>query len=328
MQRTPSESSPRDRAAAFAPATVANVCAGFDVLGFALDGPGDRVDLRIEREGHRPGVVIERVEGVVTDLPTDPARNTAAVALAALLEATGLHWRCRVSLHKGIPLGSGMGGSAASAVAAVVAANALLDPPLAPEVLLRFAAAGEAAASGTAHADNIAPSLLGGVTVLVGASPPRAIALPLPQGVICVLIHPRIRIDTREARAALPRQIPLGLHVEQSMRLAGFLAGCFRGDLGLLGDSMFDGIAEPVRAARIPGFAAARDVARDAGAFAFGIAGSGPSVFAWTADATAAPAIDGAVRAVFGRHGIDCDSWIAPLGAVGARPVAPYLGED
>lgn len=311
---------PRSKAqsvTAFAPATVANVAAGFDVLGFALAGVGDRVSAT--RAPDVEGVRIESITGVVTDLPTDPDQNTASVAVLSLLGAARVRGGFRLWIDKGIPLGSGMGGSAASAVAAVFAANQLLERPLPKSALLPHAVAGERVASGAAHADNAAPSLHGGMLAIVSHDPPRAVTVPVPRGVGCVVVRPHLRLDTREARAALPDEIPLSRHVEQSTRLAGFLAGCFRGDLELIGRSMQDLIAEPSRSRFIPGFAQARVAALEHGAIGFGIAGAGPSVFAWVPSEEAGSRVERAVRSVFAEAGLQSDAWAGPIERNGAR---------
>jgi homoserine kinase len=304
---------------AFAPATVANVAVGFDVLGFALDGVGDRVSATATE---RPGVRVRSVRGVVEDLPLEPERNTASAAVIALLAERGLAAGVELTLDKGIPLGSGMGGSAASAVAAAVATARLLGLALGPAELLACCMEGERAASGAAHADNAAPCLHGGLVALAGLEPPRVVDLPVPRGIACVLVRPHLEIRTAEARAALPPVLPLERHVRQSMYLCGFVAGCFRGDLDLVSRSMVDLVAEPVRAPRIPGFVAAGAAARAAGAIAFGIAGSGPSVFSWVPEA-AAPAVSEAVRAALARAGCDSDVWVGPIGRRGAFVEAP-----
>ncbi len=301
---------------AFAPATVANVAAGFDVLGFALATPGDRVT--VTRDDTLDGVRVDSIEGVVRDLPRDPDRNTASVAVQSLLRATGERGGFRLSIDKGIALGSGMGGSAASAVAGVVAANRLLARPLARDRLLVHAVAGEHAASGAAHADNAAACLVGGLTAVVGGEPPRVVSIALPPDVCSVVVRPQRRLDTREARAALPSTIPLDRHVAQSQRLAGFVAGCFAGDLELIARSMEDLIAEPARARSIPGFAEARAAALGQGAIGFGIAGSGPSVFAWVLGESQGRQVERAVRAAFAAVGLASDGWVGPLAASGA----------
>lgn len=306
-----------ERATAFAPATVANVAVGFDILGFALEGVGDEVT--VVRDASVEGVRIEEVCGVVPDLPHDPRKNTASVALLALLEARRPGHGFAISIRKGIPLGSGMGGSAASAVAAVVAANHLLGGALPADEQLRYAMAGEVAASGAAHADNAAACLHGGMTAVVALDPPQVEPIPLPAGLLCVLVHPHLKIETRQARAALPREVSLSLHVLQSMSLCGFLAGCHRGDLERIRRSMVDRIAEPARAGLIPGFEQARQAAFAAGALAFSISGSGPSVFAWAVTPAVAERVAAGVADSFRQRGIEVDRWVGPIRRRGAE---------
>jgi homoserine kinase len=312
---------PRE-ATAFAPATVANVAVGFDVLGFALEGVGDRVRVRLDEHAPAP-VVVDAIEGNVADVPQDATLNTAAVALQAMIDGLGLRARFRLALWKGIPLGSGMGGSAASAVGAVVAANALLERPLERSELLPFALAGEAAASGAPHADNAAPCLYGGLTAVVSPHPPRVLEIPVPPGLYCVLVRPELRVDTREARASLAREVPLERFVEQTMYLTGFLAGCFRGDVELVGSSMRDLVAGPQRAARIRGFEAAHAAAVAAGALGLAVAGSGPSVFSWVQDGRDVARVERAVIAAFEAAGVPARGWVSRLGAAGARVLPP-----
>ncbi len=319
MSRQSTHGRTRRFATAFAPATVANVAVGFDVLGFAVEGAGDRVRVSIEPAEHAPGAVFESVDGVVVDLPTDPALNTAAVAIEAMVNALGLESTFRIRLEKGIPLGSGMGGSAASAVGAVVAANALLAEPLPRQRLLPFALAGEAAASGAPHADNAAPCLFGGLTAVVATDPVEVIELPVPPDLTSVLVRPELRIDTRAARAVLREHVSLGRHVEQSMRLTGFLIGCFRADADLVARSMQDLIVGPQRSPSITGFERSREAALAAGALGFGIAGSGPSVFAWVRKGRDVAAVERAIGEAFLREGVASQSWVSPVGCPGAR---------
>ena len=302
---------------AFAPATVANVAAGFDVLGFAVSDVGDHV--RLVRDETIEGVVIDGLRGVVTQLPTDPARNTASVAARSLFDAQGERGGFRLSIDKGIALGSGMGGSAASAVAAVVAANRMLERPLDNEALLEHAVAGEAVASGAPHADNAAPCLFGGLTAVVSQDPLRVIPIPVPQGLIYMLVRPELRLDTREARAALPTTVPLATQVEQAQRLTGLLAGCFRGDPGLIRGGLVDLIATPARARLIPGYDAARAAALASGALGFGIAGAGPSVFAWIDSDRPLAAIERGIRAAFSERGLASQAWSGAIGQRGAE---------
>lgn len=302
-------------ATAFAPATVGNVAAGFDVLGQAFPALGDRVQARRTAE---PGVRIVAVSGTTTELPRDARENTAGRAVQSLVASLQAPIGIELSIEKGIPLGSGLGGSAASAVAAVVAANALLDRPLPELALLPHAIEGEAAASGSRHADNVAPSLLGGLILTLGVDRPQVCRIPVPAGIHCVLVHPELFLSTREARARLRPEIPLALHSEQSALLAGLVAACHAGDRDLIRATLRDLVVEPQRAASIPGFAEVKDAALSQGALGCSISGAGPSVFAWCEQGSA-EAIAEAMMAAFGRHGLECDRWIAPVGGEGAR---------
>lgn len=304
-------------ARAFAPASIGNVAVGFDVLGQSLAGPGDTATVRrIEA----PEVRVTAIRGVVTELPTEPERNTAGRALQSLRAALGLSFGFEVALDKGIPLGSGLGGSAASAVAALVAANALLDAPLPREALYPHALAGEAVAAGGAHGDNVGPQLLGG---LVLATHRRLVRIPAPRGVTCVVVHPHFVLETRRAREALKGAYALSEFVAQSERLALVLAGCFQQDLSLLREGLSDVLVEPRRAALIPGFAAVKQAALDAGALGASISGAGPSVFAWLeSDAAAASRAGSAMQAAFAAVGLPSDVIISPV----EGPRAEVLG--
>jgi homoserine kinase len=304
-------------ATAFAPATVGNVGVGFDILGHAFGVIGDRV--RAERSGDG-GVRIRGVSGVATELPLDPARNTAGQAVLSLLQAASPAFGVELAIDKGIPLGSGLGGSAASAVAAVVAANALLDSPLSAEELLPHAITGEAVASGARHADNIAPALFGGLVLTVGIDHPRVKQIPVPPAVRCVLVHPRMFLSTQAARGMLTRLVDLSDVVWQTSNLAGFLAGCYTNDLALIRAAFHDVLIEPQRAKLIPGFPAAKHAALEAGALGCSISGAGPSVFAWCEEGQS-PAVRRAMLEAFRGAGLECDSWIAPVGGDGARVV-------
>lgn len=302
------------RAVAFAPATVANVAVGFDVLGFAVEGIGDTVTVT-EEGGSGRSVRVEGVEGA--PVPVDPERNTASVAVRAYLEARGLDGAYAVRVEKGIPLSAGMGGSAASAVGAVVAVNALQESPLPREGLLPYALRGETAASGAPHADNAAPCLFGGLTAVFG-DPPEVLEVPVPPGLLCVLVHPDVLVDTRTARAGLAKDVPLAAHVRQSGRLAASLVACFRGDLTLLGRALRDELIEPQRAPLIPGFAGVRRAALEAGAIACSISGSGPTLFALAAGRGEAERARDAMRSAFRAHGTAAEGWISAAGGPGA----------
>jgi homoserine kinase len=306
---------PRDTALAFAPASVGNVAVGFDILGHSVPVMGDRVRaIRIPDRSVR----IAGITGVVTDLPLTAERNTAGMAVMSLIERLGLDHGFELTIEKGIPLGSGLGGSAASAVAAVVAANALLAQPADPIDLLKCAIRGEAVASGTAHVDNIAPSLYGGLVLTVGIDEPIVRQIPVPDVVRCVLVHPHMELTTRASRGVLQRTTALSDVVWQQANLAGFLTGCFTGDVGLIRASMIDVVIEPQRKALIPGFDAVKDAALTNGSLGCSISGGGPTVFAWCEDAQAASVRDAMVRA-FGSHGVASDAWIVRIENVGAR---------
>jgi homoserine kinase len=304
-------------ATAFAPATVGNVGIGFDILGHTFPAIGDRV--RATRAA-QPGVRIVAITGIERELPFEAARNTAGKAVLSLSESLALPFGIDLAIDKGIPLGSGLGGSAASAVAAVVAANELLDQPLSRLELLKHAIQGEAVASGSLHADNIAPSLFGGLVLTVGIDNPRIKKIPVPPGIRCVLVHPHLFLSTREARAILDRTVKLSDVVWQTANLAGFLAGCYTNDLALIRDAFEDVLIEPQRAELIPGFAEVKRAAMEEGALGCSISGAGPSVFAWCEESQSQAICSAMVRA-FARHDLACDQWIAEIGDVGARVV-------
>ncbi|HEX6069576.1 MAG TPA: homoserine kinase [Longimicrobiaceae bacterium] len=305
-------------ATAFAPAGVGNVAVGFDLLGHALEAVGDRVTVSRLDE---PIVEILGITGCDSPLPLEPERNTATAGLITLIEELGLQFGFAVTVEKAIPLGSGMGGSAASAVGAMVAANALLDEPLTLDELLRYALVGEAVASGSPHADNLAPCLFGGLTLVRGLEFPDVLQIPVPEEIRCVLVRPHLRLDTKDARAVLPRSISLGLHVEQAGNLAGFIHGCFTNDLELIRRSFHDVIVEPHREPLIPGFGAARDAAIAAGALGCSISGAGPSVFAWCAGEPGAAEVRAALTGAFAAAGVGTDAWVSPVNAPGAYVV-------
>ncbi|HEX7375003.1 MAG TPA: homoserine kinase, partial [Steroidobacteraceae bacterium] len=221
---------------------------------------------------------------------------------------------------KGIPLGSGLGGSAASAVAAVVAAAALVDQPLDRTQLLKFAMQGEKVASGSVHVDNIAPSLFGGLVLTVGIDNPFVKQVPVPDTVRCVLVHPHMVLPTREARAILSKTVALSDVIWQQANLAGFLAGCYTSDLALIRESLLDVVIEPQRQVLIPGFAAVKQAALDHRALGASISGAGPTVFAWVEHGDE-EAVRDAMVAAFRAHGLESDSWVSPFDREGARVV-------
>jgi homoserine kinase len=303
------------RATAFAPASVGNVAIGFDILGFAVDALGDRVTVSRRKDKK---VVISSVTGVAGDLPLDPERNTAGRALLALHSALGLDFGLEMQIDKGIPLGSGLGGSAASAVGAVVAANALLPQPVGKLELLKFAMEGEKVASGSLHVDNISPSLFGGLVLTVGIDQPRVKQIPVPSGVRAVIVHPHMFLSTKQARSILSRSVPLADFVWQTANLAGFISGCYTNDLDMIRESLQDVVIEPQRQALIPGFQDVRKAAIAAGSLGCSISGAGPTMFAWAVESHAAAVLE-AMRAEFTRHSIQVDDWIVEVDSSGAR---------
>ena len=304
-------------ATAFAPATVGNVAVGFDILGCALEAPGDRVTVeRIDA----PEVRVDSIEGLVTDLPMAAGENTATAGLVELVDDLGLDYGLSVSIDKGIPLGSGMGGSAASAVASVVAADAVVDAELEREELLRYALVGETVASGAMHGDNVTPCLCGGLTLTRSVDPIDVVELPVPERIRCILVYPHRRIDTERARRVVPEEMAVARYVEQSANLAGFVAACYRDDLELLERSLADVLVEPYRKNLIPGFSTVRRAAIAAGALGCSISGAGPSLFAWTTD-DREDLVAEAMRSAFVEEGADVDVWSGPISARGAYVV-------
>ena len=296
---------------------------GYDVLGGALDVAGDRVTVR---RLDTPTVRLDAIHGCPVNLPTVPEENTATAGLVALVEDLNVPFGFAVAIEKGTPLSAGMGGSAASAVGAAVAANALLPEPLSRRTVLHYALLGEAVASGSIHPDNVAPSLYGGLILTREVDPPDIIPIPTPNDVACVLVHPDLEIQTRDARGVVPDEIPMSIAVRQSAHLGAFVAACYRNDHALLRRSLRDVMIEPYRAALVPGFSDVKAAAMDAGAYGCTLAGAGPSVFAWCAEGDA-PEVRTAMRSAFESNGTDAEGWISPVDAPGARLVEHHVDE-
>lgn len=307
----------RHSATAFAPASVGNVAIGFDILGFSVDALGDRITVTRTRDR---GVSIKAITGVPEALPLEPEKNTAGRAVLAMREALSPDFGFEMTIEKGIPLGSGLGGSASSAVGAVVAANALLAKPFTKLELLKFAMQGEAVASGSLHVDNIAPSLFGGLVLTVGIDQPRVKRIPVPSGVRAVIVHPHMFLSTKQARALLKGSVELSDFVWQTANLAGFISGCYTNDLDMIRASLEDVVIQPQRQALIPGFASVRAAAMTAGALGCSISGAGPTLFAWSPGELAQQVCD-AMVGEFAQHGIQVDRWITDIETSGARVV-------
>jgi homoserine kinase len=305
-----------DSVTAFAPATVSNVACGFDVLGFALDTPGDEVTAR--RAGG--GVRIARIDGDSGRLPRDASKNTAGVAAQALLRAVGDTGGIELTVSKGLPLSSGLGGSAASAVAAVVAVDALIGSQLPIDTLLTCAFEGERIGAGSAHADNIAPCLYGGFVLVRRASPPDIVRLPVPAGLTAVVVHPDLEIETAKARALLGDSVPLADAIRQWANLGAFVDALHRGDFALLSRSLEDAIAEPRRAPLVPGLAAIKEAAADAGALGCSLSGSGPSLFALCRGLDIAERVAAEMTTAIRQHiGGEPQTYVSTIAPRGAR---------
>ncbi len=302
---------------AFAPASIGNLGVGFDMLGLAIEGAGDRVSARrVDGEG----VSVSEVRGLDGELhpylSTQTDENTASIAAAALWSEHG-DGGVELIVHKGVPLQSGMGSSAASAVAAVVAVNALLESPLPQHELLLFAIEGEKYASKGLHADNVAPSLIGGMVFCPTSLLPETVSINTPEGMSSVLLHPELQINTAHARLGLARGYSLEQWVTQQGYLGGFIAACERNDIDLMAKCLRDTIIEPQRSGSVPCFDGVKNAAMSNGAIGSSLSGSGPSIFALCAD-NEAPKIAMAMEQECRNHGYVCQSWISPLATRGA----------
>ena len=300
---------------AFAPATVANVSCGFDILGFAIDTLGDVVRVKEKKE---PGIQVVSITGDQGRLPLDPTKNTCSVAVQALLTELNQTIGLEIYLEKGLPLGSGLGSSAASAVAALVATNRLLDDPFEKKQLLPFAMAAEKIACGVGHADNVAPCLLGGFVLIRDYQPLDIIKLPVPKDLHCIVLHPHFELNTADSRAVIRDRIAVSQATIQSGNVAGLIAGLFQEDFELIGRSLKDVIAEPYRAALIPAFYQVKEAVLAAGALGMGISGSGPTLFVLTKGKDQVQQILEAARLVYDSFGLGVDDYHSSINTEGA----------
>ena len=301
----------------FAPATVANVACGFDIFGFAVEQPGDEVLLRLS---DKPGVRILDIIGDGGRLPRETARNTAGIAIQAFLAKIGRNdIGFELVLTKNMPLGSGLGSSAASAVAGVFAANALLGYPLTTLELLPFAMEGERVACGSAHADNVGPALLGGFVVVRSYSPLDVIRIDTPASLFATIVHPDVEVNTKDARHILKNEVSLKNAIIQMGNVAGLIAGLTKPDYDLIGRSMVDVIIEPVRSILIPEFNEVKQAALDNGALGCSISGSGPSMFALSRDVETAQRVGQAMQQAFLSVGITSNVYVSGINTVGPR---------
>jgi len=300
----------------FAPATVANVACGFDIFGFALDNPGDELSVTLNNSSN---VKITKISGDSGRLPLDPQKNTAGVSVLKFLEHLKSKQGLDIELHKKMPLGSGLGSSAASSVGSLFAVNALLGHPLSPLELLPFAMEGERVACGTAHADNVAPGLLGGFVLIRSYSPLDVIQVPCALNLYCTILHPDIEIRTETARKILKPNITMQQHVVQTGNATGLILGLTQGDADLIHKCLQDVIAEPIRSTLIPGFQGIKEAALHAGALGCSISGSGPSLFALSLTNTDAEKIGEAMSRTCQENNLNSHLYISKMNFEGPR---------
>ncbi|PHR72923.1 MAG: homoserine kinase [Lutibacter sp.] len=300
----------------FSPATVANVSCGFDVLGFCLDSIGDEMVIRKTLE---KGVKISKIEGA--DLPYETNKNVAGVAALAILEASNANFGVEIEIYKKIKPGSGIGSSSASASGVVFAINELLGKPFNKEQLTLFGMKGEAVASGVEHADNVAPGIFGGFTLVKSVNPLRIIGLPTPTELYATVIHPKIEIKTSEARAILPKQVNLSDAIKQWANVGSLVSGLYTSDYDLIADSLNDYIIEPFRSQLIPHFDKVKNAMMNAGALGCGISGSGPSIFSLSKGLGTANKVAKEINKIYSKTGIEFDIHVSKINTEGVRIV-------
>ena len=298
----------------FCPATVSNVGPGFDLLGFALETPGDELIVRRNDLGK-----LQLQDASGTGLPLDPDKNVAAISALALLEELDIKDGFDLIFTRKINPGSGLGSSAASCVAAVVGINELIGAPLSAPELLPYAMEGEQAASGSYHADNIAPALLGGFTLIRGYDPLDIKHIPYPQDLFCAVVHPDLEFKTSEGRKVIPAAFPIKTALAQAGNLAGLIAGLTTSDHGLIGRSIIDLFAEPYRTGKLPEFEALRQKTADAGALGSGLSGSGPTIFALCRGNEIAESVAKVMKEHFSAHHIASNTYVSRVSEAGCR---------
>jgi homoserine kinase len=304
----------------FAPATVANVVCGFDVLGFAINAPGDEV---IMRRVSSPGIRITKITGDEGKLPLDPKKNTVSASVQHYLNHIGQpDLGLEIELHKKMPIGSGLGSSSASTVGGLFAVNTLMDGLLSNHDLIPFAMKGEELACGYGHADNVAPALLGGFVLVRSYEPLDILRLPFPEELYAAVVYPEVDVPTKDARAMIRSKVLLKDAVTQMGNVAGLVAGLFMKDYDLIGRSMHDVLIEPIRSILIPDFYVMRDLAMAKGAISFGISGSGPSVFALCKTQETAAQITATLQAQLNSSGIQSLSFVSKVNSEGPKVIS------
>lgn len=309
-----------DSVKVFAPATVANVVCGFDVLGFAINAPGDEV---IMRRVSAPGIRITRITGDDGRLPLDPRKNTVSASVQHYLEHINApQLGLEIELHKKMPIGSGLGSSSASTVAGLFAINTLMGGLLSNQELIPFAMKGEELACGYGHADNVAPALLGGFVLVRSYEPLDILRLPFPEKLYAAVVYPEVDVPTKDARAMIRSKVLLKDAVTQMGNVAGLVAGLFMKDYDLIGRSMQDVLIEPIRSILIPDFYVMRELAMELGAISFGISGSGPSVFALCKNQETAEKITSTLQARLKSSGIQSLSFVSKVNSDGPQVIS------
>ena len=299
----------------FAPATVANIACGFDILGFALEAPGDVV---IARFADEPGLTITKITGDKGKLPYEIPKNTAGFAAFKLLEYLNESRGIELEIHKKMPFGSGLGSSAASAVGGVMAINELLKRPLTKRELLPFAVLGEQIADDAYHADNVAPSLLGGIILVRDNMSLDVHRLHVPKGLYATVVYPHIEILTKNARNILSKSVSLDNCIQQTGNLGGFIVGLYNSDFDLIKRSLHDVLIEPQRHNLIPHFMSIKNTALDCGALGCSISGAGPSIFALSQNSNIAEEVAKSMKSIFDKHQIDSDVFVSSINLNGS----------
>jgi homoserine kinase len=301
-----------------APATVANVCCGFDILGFSVDAPCDEVILTLNNGNE---VKMKSIYGDGGRLPLESNKNTASVAVQSYLQAIGENAGVEIELIKNLPLGSGMGSSAASAVAALVGINAFFNNRLTRQQLVPHAMEAERIACGAAHADNVAPSLMGGFVLVRGYHPLDVVQVPLKANLYCTLVHPHLELKTEDSRRVLKPTISLKDAITQNGNTAGLMVGLMNADYDLISRSLHDVIAEPIRSVFIPGFDHIRTKVKEEGALGCGISGSGPTLFALSRDPQIAENVGQTMQAHFLDAGLKSETYVSQINLQGAKVI-------
>ena len=303
----------------FAPASVANVGSGFDVLGFALCDVGDLIQVE---ESSKPGLVIEAIIGA-DNIPLDPAKNVCTVAAQALLNALDGKQKCgyKFTITKRVAAGSGLGSSASSSAAAVMAVNELLGSPFSRHELIPFAMKGEALASGAEHADNVAPSILGGFTLVQSYEPLRVVNLHYPEELAVTVVHPNVEVKTADSKRILRQSIPLKTAITQWANVGGLVAGLAQENFELIGHSLHDVVAEPTRSMLIPMYEQVKILSHEMGSLGCSISGSGPSVFVLSESMDIAQNLAASLKSLYMDHLISCDVYLSKINKMGCQVI-------